>query len=44
MNASLVSIHTKSESDYITDRIESFGDVKHVWLGGNDEKEEGIWM
>ena len=44
MNASLVSIHTKSESDYITEKIILFGNVKHIWLGGYDEKEEGIWM
>ena len=43
MNASLVSIRTESESDYITAQIKSY-DLDHVWLGANDEEEEGIWM
>ena len=42
MNASLVSIHTKSENDYIAEKISDFD--MEVWIGGTDEEEEGIWM
>ena len=43
MDASLISIRTESESDYITEKIKSY-DLDHVWLGGNDKAVEGVWM
>ena len=42
MSASLVRIHTESESDYITEKIVDFD--KNIWIGATDEEEEGIWM
>ena len=43
MSASLVKIHTESESDYITEKIVDF-DFDDIWIGATDEEEEGIWM
>ena len=39
----LVTITGQAEQDFIEQYIESDGTMKHYWLGGTDEKEEGEW-